>query len=53
MCLTWWKEPATCIEYAAFFRDELYMLRTHDLITKEVMNFITKQVWVDYVESLK
>jgi hypothetical protein len=36
-----------------FFRGEFYMLRTHDLITKEVMNCITKQVWVDNVESLK
>ncbi len=29
------------------------MLCTHDLITKEVMNFVIKQVWVDCVESLK
>jgi len=36
-----------------FLGGELYMLCTHDLITKEVMNFITKQVLVDCVESLK
>jgi len=36
-----------------FLGGELYMLHTHDLITKEVMGLITKQVWVGYVESLK
>jgi hypothetical protein len=54
LCLTWWKKLTTCIEYATFFGGgKFYMLHTHDLITKEAMGLITKQVWVDYVESMK
>jgi hypothetical protein len=29
------------------------MLHNHDLITKEAMDFVTKQFWVDYVEFVK
>jgi hypothetical protein len=29
------------------------MLHTHDLITKEAMGLVTKQVWADCVESMK
>jgi hypothetical protein len=54
LCLTWWKEFATCIEYAAFFLGgKLYVLHIHDLITEEAMGLIAKQVWANYVESMK
>jgi len=29
------------------------MLHTHDLITKEAMDLVTKQIWVDCVEFVK
>ncbi len=29
------------------------MFHTHDVVTKEAMGLITKQVWVDYVEYVK
>jgi hypothetical protein len=54
LCLTWWKELDTCIEYATFFwGGKFYMLHTHDLIIKEAMGLVTKQVRVDCVESMK
>jgi hypothetical protein len=45
LCLTQWKKPVTCIKYVAFFLgSKLYMLHTHDLITKEALGLVTKQV---------
>jgi len=53
LCLTWWKEPASQVEYATFFiGGKLYMFHVTNGTTC-VVCLVSKEAWVETTNSMK
>jgi hypothetical protein len=53
LCLTWWKEPASQVEYATFFIGrKLYMFHVTNWTTC-IVCLVSKEAWVENANSMK
>jgi hypothetical protein len=53
LCLTWWKEPTSQVEYVAFFiGGKLYMLHVTNR-TIGALSLVSKEVWVEIFTFVK